>query len=127
MGYESRIFVVERREYNMPEKRVYGSEIAKFNLGKMYGPVSSDIGCFTELFKTPIDFDLYETGEAESKEDRYGEICKYTTDIDSVIRWLEAVKDNNYYRRSFLFLDFCKSLATRLGDYEEVCLVHFGY
>lgn len=136
MGYESKIVIVDRheRESVNGEKFVYGSELARFDLSKM-GYARFNYKLFRELFTVPVDFDLYVNNEDSNseypaeywREDAYGEHCKYTEDIDSVISWLEEYEKQDPYRRAALFLGFLKVLKERAGDFAEICLVHYGY
>ena len=133
MGYESRIFVVDRHERG--DWR-FGDEIARFELCKMgYEFVNGKM--FRDIFDKPIDFDLYNTGnvaednedEDNSRLDLYGEYCRYT-DIDTVIKWLEGRKnspDYEPYRRLELFLDSLYTIKKHESDYGNIVLVHYGH
>lgn len=134
MGYESRIFVIERKVLNDFGYTI-GSEIARFDLCKMGYDKVNGIE-FREVFKTPIDFNIYSGWEDPDKEydeedyrvDLYGEHCKYAP-VDDVINWIEEHMKSDgyeYYRREALFLDFIKSLKEHKDDYSELVLVHFG-
>lgn len=143
MGYESKIVVIDRREHEATEKHpawVYGSEIARFDLGKMgyeKYPVNNydDLRTFRDLFTVPIDFDLSVQNEDSNtvypdeywREDMYGEHCKYTTDIDSVIAWMERYLEHDDYRRAALFYDFLRVLKEHEDEYQQIVLVHYGY
>lgn len=133
MGYESKIVIVERSAYDNPGGTwVYGAELARFDLSKM-GYDYFDGKMFRELFTVPIDFDLYvnQSNEVEAEDfykiDCYGDHCKYTTDIDGVIAWLEQSEEKDHYRRAALFLDFLRVLKTHLNEYNQIALVHYGY
>lgn len=137
MGYESKIIVIDRHELKDDAGKttgIYGAEIAQFDLCKM-GYDYFDGKQFRNLFATPVDFDLSVQNEDSNtvypdeywREDMYGEHCKYTTDIDSVIAWLEQYEAHEHYRRAALFLDFLRVLKNRKGEYTQICLVHYGY
>lgn len=133
MGYESKIFVIERNvisNHNVVSW-VYGSEIARFRLGKVL-----DSG-FTKLFETPIDFtlsgDMGEDDNIDLTFDAYGERCKYA-EINEVIEWLrEQIKHDDYRR--------WKPLLAMLEAFEpnkwttcsndksasRLVIVHYGY
>ena len=142
MGYESKIIIVDRREHKDTGKSTwtYGAEIAQFDLGKMgherYPVGNYDVlQSFRELFTVPIDFDLSVQNEDSDKvypdeywrEDMYGEHCKYTTDLDGVICWLEQSEAHEHYRRAALFLDFLRVLQEHKDEYSQICLVHYGH
>lgn len=131
MGYESKVLVINREElvkgYNI------GSEIARFDLCAMGSNPHNGV-MFNELFTTPIDFDVYVRNQTEDdgtedfyKTDCYGEHCKFTSDVDSVISWLEQAEEKEHYRRAKLFLNFLKTLRDSVDDFEELVLVHYGY
>lgn len=130
MGYESKIIIVDRKAHD--GGFVFGDELARLDLSKM-GYDLFDGKMFRDLFSTPIDFDLNVNSSDEVvpdsfyREDRYGEHCKYTTDIDGVIEWLERSEEHDHYRRAALFLDFLRVLKTHQGEYNQICLVHYGY
>lgn len=131
MGYESKIIVVERHQH---DSFVFGDELARFDLCKM-GYDFHDGKQFRNLFTVPVDFDLYVNQSSSSEEetedfyrvDKYGEHCKYTTDIDGVIGWLELSEAHDHYRRAALLLDFLRVLKSRQNEYGQLVLVHFGH
>ena len=142
MGYESKIIIVDRRENECPNgnKWVHGSEIVRFDMSKMgyeKYPVYNydDRRAFRDLFTIPVDFDLYVNQESKDevpppefyREDCYGEICKYTTDIDAVIAWLRQSEAHDHYRRAALLLDFLVSLRQHTEDWTQLAIVHYGY
>lgn len=127
MSYESRVYIVERNEY---DNWVYGSEIAKFDLCKM-GYHMFDGKSFRDLFKKEIDFDLNINADYDPEDyrtDAYGEHCKYTN-IDVVIYWLEIYIKETHYRRAELLLNFLYTLKEQIkkGMWGEICIVHYGY
>jgi len=135
MGYESKIIVVDRHEHeskNGLSAWVYGGELARFDLSKM-GHDRFDGVMFRDLFTIPIDFDLYVRESPDDVPDNfyrvdcYDEYCKYTTDIDRVITWLEKFDKVEHYRRASLFRDFLRVLKEHKDEYNEICLVHYGY
>lgn len=132
MGYESKVFVIERSEIvplNGMKPYVLGIEIARFDLCKM-GYDMVDGRMFPSIFDVPIDFMLYNPVEdvVETQEDCYGEHCGMTS-VECVIEWLEkAPEDMRTYRRAALFLDFLYALREREHEYDgEIVLVHYGY
>lgn len=135
MGYESKIIIMDRHEHTTPNngKWIGALEIATFDLSKMgYEKVNGKE--FTDIFKTPIDFDLYIQNEDPStvypaeywREDCYGEHCKYTT-IENVIDWLEQSKVAKTYRRAKLLLNCLYSFRDIQNEFTQLCVVHYGY
>lgn len=128
MGYESKVIVVDRQQY---KDWVYGDEILRFDLSKMgYEEVMGRT--FKGVFRNEIDFDLYytgvrdEDGVASRREDMYGEVCKWAT-LDEVIFWLENSETGKEYRRAKTLLGVLRGLKAEEGEWEQVCVVHFGY
>lgn len=129
MGYESKIIIVDRNQHSA---WIHGGEIARFDLSKM-GYARYDGKMFRDLFTIPVDFDLYVNSSSEPvpdsfyREDNYGEICKYTENIDEVISWLEQSEKSEPYRRAKLFLNFLRVLKESKRDFRQLVLVHYGY
>ena len=127
MGYESRVFIIDRRENE--GGFVWGEEIARFDLCKMGWEIVAGKQ-FREVFKTPIDFDLDIplTGvkDLPYRADAYGDICK-SASISDVIGWLEKSKVLRDWKVAKLFYDFLKVLQEHENEYRELILVHYGY
>ena len=138
MGYESKLYIVDRNEYENfkgTAKNVYGDVIATYDLSKMGD------GDFYALFTKDIDFDLTdnylydskvsaEKGEdyytmVEDNRDCYGDLCKYA-EIDDVIAYLENyMTTKDYYRRVAPLLALLKGLNKE--DWTNLVVVHYGY
>ena len=115
MGYESRIFVVNKYETEVC------SIIADLRLSKM----PSD---FVELFKQEIDFDFYlDWNDEPVKEDCYGKKLTYAK-IEDVYNWLEA-HEQTEFRRWRLARYTLKPFVQDASDWCDcnLCVVHFGY
>lgn len=126
MGYESRIFIVNRSEvddFYSENPIIYAEKIADMKLGRMYNG-------FIELFKNPIDYTLYIDNENKDTDiDKYGKHLKYTT-ISEIITYLENLTDseeykNNPYRRIKPFYNLIKGFDE--NEWNELQIVHFGY
>ena len=107
MGYESKIFFVERKVYSGDRViNVIGSEISRFDLSKM-GYYEYNGKSFRKIFTQEIDFDLdinNSYGE-DARIDSYGEHCKWAT-VEDVIAWLEMYCANVNYRRAENLLSY---------------------
>lgn len=121
MGYESRLFIVNRKKYDSDGKIkfVYAEKLAMINMCKMEYS-------FRELFVTPIDFDLYGdvSGEEDLSVDCYGDKCKYT-DFMTVIEWLNRETEVSNYRRLKPLLAYLE--AFNPDEWDELIVVHYGY
>ena len=132
MGYESRIYVVNTSKvvFDSLDFKPYGEKIAIFNLSNM-GTQRYNGMMFTDLFDKINNCSIYaDDGNTEILEDKYGDMLRYTTDIEKVINWLEASEADDSYRRAELFLNFLKVLNQQIKTnvwMNEIRLVHYGY
>ena len=122
MGYESRVYVIERKEYVSPSGKpfVFGSEVACFHMCVMGKS-------FVDLFEDEIDYDLYfsnSSGEETTRKDFYGAVCKHAS-IGTVREWLRNQVEVNDYRRLRPLLGFLESIDE--SEWDELQVVHFGY
>ena len=121
MGYESRIFVVNRNEHDYPDgtSYVYAEKIADIKMSSMYPG-------FRNLFDKKVDYELYiDNGDESTSTDMYGQKMKYT-DVQTVIDYLEKLIDSGEtYRRLPLLLGLLKGIDT--SQWNEIQIVHYGY
>ena len=121
MGYESRIFIVNRSEieHNNGTISVYAEKIADIKMSKMYDE-------FTDLFNKKVDYELYIDNENEpTQTDKYGDIITYT-DCKTVINYLEElIADGKNYRRLTVLLGLLKGFNEE--EWNEIQVVHYGY
>lgn len=125
MGYESRVFIVNRFSCNNDPESVYGFIEADFFLGKMKH--------FHDIFKAEIDFDLIGDNDIELTKDSYGEHCK-SCDIETVIDYLsDNINSDLFYNRHFRaksFLAYLKAFREGIASenlHDRWLLVHYGY
>lgn len=120
MGYESRLYVINRIEHELPngEKWVIGEEIGKINMCCMEM-------CFVDLFDTNIDYKIIaDDHNTEITKDEYGSDLQ-AAPIQRVIDWLEKyMADGAIYRRLKPLLGFLKGFDQSEWNYLEV--VHYG-
>lgn len=137
MGYESRLFIIKRNEYEIGDSIwISGQKLAEIELCCV-GHNKIHV-YFNEIFKTPIDFDLYNTGAIidESSDynpedyriDCYGKHCCYTS-IDEVIKYMEELLEEGetYWRLkpAIATLKAWKNDVTGLD--KEPIVVHWGH
>lgn len=146
MGYESKLYVVNRHEFKHPRTHEHiewmGQVIAMFDLCKM-GEDSFYNG--SKLFKTPIDFDLNiydikkETGYDEqtkvitgefvfgTREDDYGDALCYAP-LEDVIAEMKRILESDDYE--YWRMKPCIALLESFREYNEngnIVVVHWGY
>lgn len=143
MGYESRIIIVDRHEFagSGEEPYIFAEEIARVELCKMGYSTNDGMRSFCDIFKTPIDFNLYgmaerweypdkEYPDEHYREDCYGAVCKYAT-IDEVKTWLENAKDGYEpalnYRRAQILYGLLTTLKANESKFDNLLVVHYGH
>jgi len=126
MGYESRLMIGKRLPHvheEEPEKDwVFFQALCRYELCVM-GDTRIDGKSFYSLFDQDVDFDMFvEDGDHETRIDKYGELCRYTTP-DKLLEWLKkyAVVDD-YWRLPPLI-----ALLEALKDEENLIIVHYGH
>ena len=121
MGYESRVFVVNRNEIerNDGSTYVYAEKIADVKMSCMGSG-------FTELFDKKVDYELYiDNGDESTQTDKYGDVMTYT-DCKTVIDYLEnLIAEGNDYRRLSVLLGLLKGFNEE--EWDDIQVVHYGY
>lgn len=121
MSYESRIFIVDRSEYenNDGTLSVYAEQIADIKMSSMYSG-------FTNLFDKEVDYKLYIDNDDEpTRTDKYGDVMTYT-DCKTVITYLESlIADGKNYRRLTILLGLLKGINEK--QWHDIQVVHYGY
>ena len=139
MGYESKVYIVERHEHN---KTVGGEPIdppiinsivlASYDLCKMGGMDFAPE--FYNAFKKEIDYKLWlpsfddygnET-TADVDEDCYGEHMK-SANIDELIEALKVCEQRDHYRRIPPLVAMLEAFAAEKDEWNELQVVHYGY
>lgn len=121
MGYESRIFIVNRNVIKFKDEsiNVYAEKIADIKMACMGNG-------FKDIFDKMIDYELYidSTNEA-TQTDMYDEIMTYT-DCKTVIDYLEnLIASGENYRRLTVLLGLLKGFNEEQWD--DIQVVHYGY
>lgn len=114
MGYESKIFIVEKSTIKENEKR-YAELIAMVNACKFYD--------LSKVFTVETDCYIYYNGE-KILEDKYGEPLTEAP-IEDVIDFLEKSEQENPYRRARILLELLKSFKSE--DWNDLAVLHYGY
>jgi len=119
MGYESRLYVVNKRGYVSGETNKQWAEvIAVFNMCKF--------GAFNDIFLKETDCYLYaDDGNTEITKDRYGDSLKEAS-IEDVIAYLENyVVTKEHYRRVEPILRLLKGFDS--SEWDDLVVLHYGY
>ena len=125
MGYESKIIVMDRKEYTIGKiKDAYASKIAEFDLCNM-GCIKFNEKYFNELFTNKIDFNVFVNNEPVTT-DCYGDDLKYTH-ISNVLEWLYESQKKEKYRRVTPLISYLETLKNDSVSWNEIVIVHYGY
>ena len=124
MGYESRLFVVEKKPGFDEKKPFWGEVIAIFDL-RVCTPISS-------VLRNKPETDCYiysDDGNTQILEDRYGKPLTEAS-LDDVIKLLEEKELNQeglIYRRIEPLYAMLKSFKENEHQWRELKVLHFGY
>jgi len=118
MGYESRIYIVNKRNKLETEEKRYAEIIAVFNMCKF--------DSFEGIFKTETDCYIYaDDGNTQIMEDCYGKPLKESP-ISDVITYLEEYQtEREHYRCVAPLLGLLKSFD--ITEWENLAVLHYGY
>lgn len=119
MGYESRLYVVEKGVTKGLNGYRYCEVIAVFNLCKVY-EVSNKMGQYPET----DGFVYASDGNTEITEDCYGAPLKEIP-IKDAIQILKAAAENDDYRRYKPCLGLLKSFDE--SQWQDIVVLHYGY
>lgn len=124
MGYESRIFIVNRFTIDFEDRvDICAEKIADIKLGKMYSG-------FRYIFNKKIDYSIYvDSADYDTNIDKYGEKLKYAS-ISDVISYLEnLMKSEDYkvnpHRRIMPLYSLLKGFNE--NEWHDLQVVHYGY
>lgn len=119
MGYESRLYVVEKTGFNDYEGKTYAEVIAMFDLCKVY-----DVSDKMRRYK---DTDVYFYGDNNARilADCYGSPLKEIPLKDAIRIIEEAIKLDRGYRRYEPCLNLLKGFNE--GDWGDLVVLHYGY
>ena len=119
MGYESRLYLVERTRVHGLCGRPWLETIATFNLGKVY-IVSDKMTRYP-----PTDgFVFADDGNTEILEDEYGSTLK-AIPLEDAIKILEEASAEDSYRRFAPCIGLLKGINT--DEWRDIHVLHYGY
>lgn len=123
MGYESRLYVVEKSMLT-PDKdgKRYANVIAMFDMCKFYE--------LSDILREQKETDCYifaDDGNTEILEDRYDQKLTEAS-IPFVISILEKIlKSGEGYRRIYPLLNALKAFNEQKDKWGELAVLHYGY
>lgn len=123
MGYESKIYIVEKGHKFKGETHFYSPVIAVFDLGKFY-----DVSDFMRRCPATDCYFYADDGDTMVLEDRYNDPLTETT-VDKMVEILEKAKTGEYgfHRRITPLLSTLKALQEERYKWGELAVLHYGY
>lgn len=122
MGYERKLYVVEKGHAKNSDGMRYAHVVAMFDMCK--------VGFFGNVFEHKTDCYFYaDDGDTKVVKDRYGDDLKEATVKDVINVLEEAVKKGDEYRRIFPLLSALKTIDEQQkgGIWREIVVLHYGY
>lgn len=121
MGYESKIYIVEKGHKFEGETHCFCSVIAMFDLGKFY-----DVSDF--MRRCPATDCYFYADDRNTKvfEDGYNAPLTETT-IDKMVEILEKAKVKDNYRRISPLLFTLYAIQKDKNRWRDLAVLHFGY
>lgn len=118
MGYESKLYVVDKHHHMKWRDKFWGEVIATFDLCKVY---NLDFGKFPAT-----DCYIYaDDGNTEIREDCYGDPLREIPIKDAIKMLEEVIKKVDYYRRYQPCLSLLKGFNP--DDWEDLVVLHYGH
>lgn len=124
MGYESKIYIVEKTNcpYTEENGMEYAEVLAMFDVSKFYE--------LADWFsnKPATKYYIYaDDGDTQIVEDRYGDTLKEAS-VKEVIDKLERIVENgNDYMRIFPLLAALKAFESHSNQWGDIAVLHYGY
>lgn len=120
MGYETKLYVVDKSDHIEQNGLRWGDTIAVFDLCKSY-PVSDKMRHYP-----PADCYVYaDDGNTMITEDCYGEPLREIPLKDTIQIIQEATEQDGYYRRYAPLLGLLKGFKEE--DWDKLVVLHYGY
>lgn len=122
MGYESKLYIVEKSDYVFNDGMKYASVIAMFDMCKLHS--------MTNVFKNKTDCYIYaDDGNTKILEDMYGDALKEASIEDVICVLEEAINNGERYRRLFPLLSALKVFEEQKKNnvWDNIVVLHYGY
>ena len=122
MGYESKLFVVEKSNYIFvsTENRKYAQIIAMVDMCQLGNGFATR---FLGGNYPPTDCDVYYNDELLT-EDRYGKPL-IEIPLEDLIKYFETAEKDEHYRRNTLVLNLLKGFDRY--EWGDLVVLHYGY
>ena len=126
MGYESKIYIVEKRNCSCSEENgmKYARVLAMFDVSKFY-----ELADWFSNKPATKHYIYADDGDTQIIEDRYGDALKEAS-VKEVIDRLERiieVKNGVDYGRIFPLLAALKAFESHSNQWGNIAVLHYGY
>ena len=126
MGYESKIYIVEKTDYSWAEENgmKYARVLAMFDVSKFY-----ELADWFSNKPATKHYIYADDGDTQIIEDRYGDTLKEAS-VKEVIDRLERiveVKNGVDYGRIFPLLAALKAFEEQSNHWGNIAVLHYGY
>lgn len=122
MGYESRLYVVEKSDIRNDTDKRYAEVVAMFDMCKFYA--------LSDILKKQKETDCYiyaDDRNTKIVKDRYDEKLTEAS-IPFVISILEKILEGGEtYRRIYPLLNALKAFNEQKNKWGELAVLHYGY
>ena len=126
MGYESRIYIVEKTNCSYTEENgmKYARVLAMFDVSKFY-----ELADWFSNKPATKHYIYADDGDTEIVEDRYGDTLKEAS-VKEVIDRIEriiGIENEEDYRRIFPLLAALKAFESYGNQWDDIAVLHYGY
>ena len=124
MGYESKIYIIEKTNYSWAEENEmkYARVLAMFDVSKFYE--------LSDWFRNKPATKHYiyaDDGNTEIIEDCYGDTLKEASVKEVIDRLERIVESGEDYRRIFPLLAALKAFEEQSIHWGNIAVLHYGY
>ena len=126
MGYESKIYIVEKTNCSWTEENgmKYARVLAMFDVSKFY-----ELADWFSNKPATKHYIYADDGDTEIIEDRYGDTLKEAS-VKEVIDRIEriiGIENEEDYRRIFPLLAALKAFESYGNQWDDIAVLHYGY
>lgn len=124
MGYESKIYIVEKSNHSWSENNgmKYAEVLAMFDMSKFYE--------LSDWFRNKPATKHYiyaDNDDTQIIEDAYGDTLKEASVKEVINRLERIVESGENYRRIFPLLATLKVFETQDNRWGDIAVLHYGY
>ena len=124
MGYESKIYIVEKTNSGEENGMKYARVLAMFDVSKFY-----ELADWFSNKPATKHYIYADDGDTQIVEDRYGDTLKEAS-VKGVIDRIEriiGIENEEDYRRIFPLLAALKAFESYGNQWDDIAVLHYGY